>query len=45
MQQRERIAVSISAIYQKLRNVEPTTGRALVQYTAVQATRRHRTIA
>src|SRR6266404_4232411 len=37
MDQRERILVSLSAVYQKLRKVEPGTSRALVQFTARQA--------
>ncbi len=37
MDQREQIVVSLSAVYQKLRKVEPETSRALVQFTARQA--------
>jgi IS4 transposase len=37
LSQRERITVSVGAVYQKLRNVEPRTSRALVQHTARQA--------
>ena len=35
--QRKQITVSIEAMYQKLRKVEPSTSRALVQHTARQA--------
>jgi hypothetical protein len=34
VQQRERMVVSLKALYDKLSHVEPATSRALVQYTA-----------
>jgi hypothetical protein len=36
VRQRERISVSLSALYKKLARVEPQTARALVQHTASQ---------